>query len=43
MQIGLDAAGELSLATKVNWRPQPIQAPSLTRVFRGEEAVLELA
>jgi Domain of unknown function (DUF5047) len=43
LQIALDPAGELQLTTRANWRPEPLGTPSLVRVFRGTEALVELA
>jgi Domain of unknown function (DUF5047) len=43
LEIALDPTGELRLLTRANWRPEAIAAPSLVRVFRGDEALLEMA
>jgi Domain of unknown function (DUF5047) len=43
LSIGLDPGGELALTTRANWRPEPILLPATVRVFRGEEALLQLA
>jgi Domain of unknown function (DUF5047) len=43
LEIALDPAGEMRLMTKANWRPQPIGTSARMHVYRGAEALLELA
>jgi Domain of unknown function (DUF5047) len=43
MTIGLDPAGELTMTTRANWRPEPLGTPTKLRMFTGDMALRELA
>jgi Domain of unknown function (DUF5047) len=42
LEIGLDPAGELTMTTRANWRPEPLGTSTKFRVFAGDLALREL-